>query len=148
MSFVPAGEQIRTHTATGPRAGFWQRLFADIIDSIIIAIAYLILSQILYTAGTLLWALIGIAYFTYLEGGPRGQTVGKSAMQIRVVSLDDGQPLGYQRALGRDLARILSAIPFYLGYLWMLWSRERQTWHDTLSRAVVVPIAAYPLPSR
>jgi uncharacterized RDD family membrane protein YckC len=148
MSFIPTSEQIRTGAATGPRAGFWQRLFADLIDSIIIAIAYLILAQSLHTAGTLLGVLIGIAYFTYLEGGPRGQTIGKSAMQIRVVSLTDGQPLGYQRALGRDLARILSAIPLYLGYLWMLWSRERQTWHDTLTHAIVVPTAAYPPPQQ
>jgi uncharacterized RDD family membrane protein YckC len=60
-------------------------------------------------------------------------------MQIRVVSLTDGQPLGYQRALIRDLARALSAIPFYLGYFWILWSREQQTWHDMLGDAVVVP---------
>jgi uncharacterized RDD family membrane protein YckC len=126
MSFTPTSEQWRTHTASGPRAGFWQRLSADLIDGIVVTIAYLILSHVLHTSGTLLSLLVAIGYFTYLEGGPRGQTLGKSAMQIRVVSLADGQPLGYQRALIRDLARILSAFPFYLGYFWMLWNREKQ----------------------
>jgi uncharacterized RDD family membrane protein YckC len=52
----------------------------------------------------------------------------------------------YQRGLVRELGRILSAIPFYLGYLWMLWDPEKQTWHDKLVRSVVVPVAAYSLP--
>jgi uncharacterized RDD family membrane protein YckC len=33
----------------------------------------------------------------------------------------------------------------YLGYFWMLWDREAQTWHDKLASTVVVPISAYPL---
>jgi uncharacterized RDD family membrane protein YckC len=148
MSFVPTGEQWRASAASGPRAGFWQRLFADLIDGVIVFIVYAILASALNTAGLLLSLLVGVGYFTLLEGGPRGQTLGKSAMHIRVVSLADGQPIGYQRALVRDLARILSAIPIYLGYLWMLWSRERQTWHDAISGVVVVPTAAYPLPPR
>jgi uncharacterized RDD family membrane protein YckC len=148
MSFTPTGAHWHTSVATEARAGFCQRLFADLIDAAILTIAYLILARTLHTSGFLFSLLISVAYFTYLEGGPRGQTLGKSAMQIRVVSLADGQPLGYQRALIRDLARILSAIPFYLGYLWMIWSRERQTWHDTLGGAAVVPVAAYPLPTR
>lgn len=148
MSFVPTGEQWRVGSATGPRAGFWPRLFADLIDTIVVAIAYLVMSQVLKTPGELLWLIVGVAYFTYLEGGPRGQTLGKSAMQIRVVTLADGRPLGYQRALARDLARTLSSIPLYLGYVWMLWSPERQTWHDMFTGAVVVPVSAYPLPSR
>ena len=34
-----------------------------------------------------------------LRGGPTGQTVGKSALGIRVISLSDDQPIGYGRAL-------------------------------------------------
>jgi uncharacterized RDD family membrane protein YckC len=28
---------------------------------------------------------------------------------------------------------------FLLGYLWMLWDSEKQTWHDKAANAVVVP---------
>jgi uncharacterized RDD family membrane protein YckC len=73
----------------------------------------------------------------------RGQTLGKRAMKIRVASLEGGYPIGYQRALIRAAARTLSYIPFCLGYFWMLWSPERQTWHDMLSQAVVVPAARF-----
>ncbi len=30
-----------------------------------------------------------------------------------------------------------------LGYLWMLWDPEKQTWHDKLATTVVVPADAY-----
>jgi uncharacterized RDD family membrane protein YckC len=32
-----------------------------------------------------------------------------------------------------------------LGYLWMLWDKERQTWHDKFANSVVVPVSAYPI---
>lgn len=143
-SFTPTGQQWGPRIAADARAGFWPRAFADLIDGVVLTIAYLILSGALHASGFFFSLLISAVYFTYLEGGPRGQTLGKSAMHIRVISLTDSQPLGYQRALIRDLARLLSAIPFYLGYLWMLWSPERQTWHDTIGGAVVVPVSSYP----
>jgi uncharacterized RDD family membrane protein YckC len=36
---------------------------------------------------------------------------------------------------------IVSAIVFLLGYLWMLWDPEKQTWHDKAAGSVVVPTA-------
>jgi uncharacterized RDD family membrane protein YckC len=34
---------------------------------------------------------------------------------------------------------------FYLGYLWMLWDPQQQTWHDKLVGTTVVPVSAYPV---
>ena len=58
-----------------------------------------------------------------------------------------GGPLGFGRAVLRYFARILSALPCLLGYFWMLWDKERQTWHDKLISDVVVPTSAYPVAS-
>ena len=41
--------------------------------------------------------------------------------------------------------RIVSGFVCLLGYLWMLWDRERQTWHDKVANTVVVPTSAYPV---
>jgi uncharacterized RDD family membrane protein YckC len=41
----------------------------------------------------------------------------------------------------------LSGIVCLLGYLWMLWDKEKQTWHDKLATTVVVPTSAYPVES-
>jgi len=97
------------------------------------------------TGGT--WALFGVLlaaalvavviYFAKLEGGS-GQTLGKRAVGIRVVDAHTGGPIGTGRAVGRYFARIPSAFVCYLGYLWMLWDRDRQTWHDKMTNSQVV----------
>ena len=132
---------------SGPRAGFWRRFAALIVDAILLGILDYILER-LFSNGLaeVLILLISIGYFTTLEGGPRGQTVGKSALGIRVISLDNGDPIGYGRGFIRWVGRIVSTIFFFLGYWWMLWDRESQCWHDKFAGDVVVPVSAYPLP--
>jgi uncharacterized RDD family membrane protein YckC len=98
-----------------------------------------------FSSAQALGYLIGLAYFIYFEGGPTGQTLGKKACGIRVIDFNGAGPIGYGRATGRYFARILSAIPLGLGYFWMLWDKEKQTWHDKLTTSVVVPLTAYPL---
>ena len=130
----------------GPRANFGQRFAAALIDGVLIAIVQFVLAAILgRSAGQGLGGLIGLAYFIYLEGSPSGQTVGKKALNIRVVDADNGGPIGYGRAVLRYFARILSAIPCLLGYFWMLWDKNKQTWHDKITTNVVVPTDAYPV---
>lgn len=79
-----------------------------------------------------------ILYFTILEGGAAGATVGKRALRLRVVR-PDGTPLGFGRALVRTFSRIISAIPLYLGFLWALIDSEGRAWHDVIARSRVVP---------
>jgi uncharacterized RDD family membrane protein YckC len=97
--------------------------------------------------GGLVSLAIGIAYYGYLEGGPTGQTLGKKALGIRVLDLRGGGPIGFSRAVIRYFGRILSALPIFLGYFWMLWDSEKQTWHDKLAGSVVVPVDAFPIES-
>jgi uncharacterized RDD family membrane protein YckC len=143
----PAPEPVGpTGGASGPRAGFWRRLGAVVIDDLILAVPYIVLlvsvdvgvAYIVYTVGS-------YTYFTLLEGGPTGQTVGKRALGIRVIDFRAGGPIGYGRGLLRNVAKLLSGLVFLLGYLWMLWDRENQTWHDKLATTVVVPVDAYPV---
>jgi uncharacterized RDD family membrane protein YckC len=135
-------------TSSGPRAGFWQRFAAALVDGIIVGATSAILYIALENAGEALGILLGIAYYVYLEGaegGPTGQTLGKRALAIRVVDIDTGGPIGYGRALIRYVGRIVSAVVIYLGYLWMLWDGEKQCWHDKFASDVVVPEAWYPI---
>jgi uncharacterized RDD family membrane protein YckC len=124
------------------RAGFWRRFVASLLDGIILGIAGGIIGAILNESengGTVVSILLGIAYYTYLEG-TSGQTLGKKALGIRVVSLEGGGSIGFGRAFIRYIGRIVSAIPLLLGYLWMLWDKEKQTWHDKFAGSVVVPV--------
>jgi len=142
----PFGEEpAKSGAASGPRAGFWRRFAAAFIDGILLGIVNLVLTAALKGVGNALALLVGIAYFVYLEGGATGQTVGKKALGIRVISFDTGGPIGYGRAFIRYIGRILSAIVFLLGYLWMLWDSEKQCWHDKFASDVVVPVSSYPV---
>ena len=124
------------------RAGWWRRFLAALIDGILLSVIQAILRTVIGdAAGIGLGLLIDIAYFTYFHGST-GQTPGDAALSIKVVDLRDGtgRPIGYGRAFIRWLGSILSAIPLFLGYFWMLWDREKQTWHDKMAGSVVVDL--------
>jgi uncharacterized RDD family membrane protein YckC len=133
-------------SGSGPRANFGQRLVAAIIDGIIVGVVGFVVGLIVRNGlGGLLSLALGVAYYGYLEGSPSGQTIGKRMLGIRVYDLRHGGPIGTGRAIGRYFARILSAIPCLLGYFWMLWEREKQTWHDKIVGSIVVPVSSYPV---
>ncbi|GAC1323405.1 MAG: RDD family protein [Thermoleophilaceae bacterium] len=130
---------------SGPRAGFWLRVGAYLIDAILLGVVNAVLTVTLKGAGYGLALIIGIAYFVALEGGPTGQTLGKRALGIRVVDLSGGGAIGYPRAFIRYIGKIISSIPLLLGFFWMLWDSQKQTWHDKLATTVVVPESAFPV---
>lgn len=131
---------------SGPRAGFGARFAAAIIDGIAVGVVSFVLRAVLgFALGTAVGIIIGLAYYVYFEGGPSGQTPGKKAMNIRVIDFLNGGSIDYGRALVRYLGRIVSSLPCGLGYFWMLWDPEKQTWHDKLSNTVVVPTTSYPV---
>ena len=66
-----------------------------------------------------------------------GQTIGKALMGVRVVSVS-GRPLTFFQALFRFLLYPVSAMFFFLGFLWILADNQRQGWHDNLARTYVI----------
>ena len=136
-------ETTSTHSAAivDARAGFWRRFAGAFIDGIVVGIASGILRGVLGTgAGAGLGLLVGAVYFTAFIGAERGQTLGQMALGIRVVGLDNGGSIGYGRALLRWFVSLISAAVILLGYLWMLWDKEKQCWHDKAANDVVVPV--------
>jgi uncharacterized RDD family membrane protein YckC len=127
-------------------ANFGQRLLAAIIDGFIIGVSVQVLAAIGGAISDALGLLInilgfvaGIAYYAYFEGGETGQTIGKKTMNIRTVDANTLQPgIGAGKAIGRYFARWLSAIPCLLGYFWMLWDPDKQTWHDKIVATKVI----------
>jgi uncharacterized RDD family membrane protein YckC len=84
-------------------------------------LAYIVISLI-YSAGMLAW---------------RGQTLGKMAMGIRVVGPDGNHPSFWRAALREVIGKWISQLILNLGYLWMLWDPEQQTWHDKIAGTTV-----------
>ena len=147
MSETPSYSPPGGSGPSGPRSGFWRRFAAALVDGILIGIVGGILGAIFgldRNASNGIGTLLGLVYYTYFEG-TSGQTVGKKALGIRVIDLSGGGPIGYGRAFIRYIGRFVSGIVLLLGYLWMIWDKEKQTWHDKFANSVVVPESAYPV---
>lgn len=142
---MATAEYTSTGRATGPRSGFWRRFGATFVDGLILGVISFVFIALLKGGGYAVGFLVAISYYTYFEGGPRGQTLGKRLLGIRVVDFSTGGPIGYGRAAVRYVTSIVSAIVIYIGYLWMLWDREKQCWHDKTANSVVVPESSYPV---
>lgn len=87
--------------------------------------------------------VVGTLYFALLNGGAKGQTLGKMVWGTRVRSAATGGPLGPGKAAVRYLApALLSLVTFGLIWLpdglWLFWDRRRQTLHDKIVGSVVV----------
>jgi uncharacterized RDD family membrane protein YckC len=148
-------DALRAHVLAAPAAvpafelaGWWRRVWAYVIDVVILFVALVVLvaigsavSEGLAIALVIVWVVaIFLGYWTYFEGGESGQTLGKRALGIRVRS-DTGGRAGYGRAFGRNLiARLIGLIPFVgiVDVLWPLWDGRKQCLHDKAASTIVV----------
>ena len=116
-------------------ASFCRRLAAWIIDGVILGIIIAAVSRI-GGAGWILAYVIPVAYFVLPY--PRvGQTPGKMILGIEV-SAADGGPLKWRKRILRYFGYFISGPPFALGFLWSIWDRNKQAWHDKMAGTVVV----------
>jgi uncharacterized RDD family membrane protein YckC len=146
---APAPVPLRVAAALRP-AGFWIRFVAAMIDGVLL----LVVQGILLSAGWMLSGnganagsavnraanffatLLGAAYgivFHWLWG----QTMGKMALSIKVVSMDGG-PLSFGQATGRYFATFLSAIILCIGFIMAGIRSDKRALHDLLAGTRVV----------
>lgn len=72
-----------------------------------------------------------LAGYFFLLHHMGGQTVGKWVMGLRVVGAE-GSAITYGQSAMRLIGYLISAL-WGLGFLWILWSREKRGWHDFLA---------------
>lgn len=132
--------------------GFWPRVGASVIDTVIIMVITL----------PPLVAIYGWSYFTQQDGpmlaGPadfllswvlpavgvilfwlyKQATPGKMVVSARVVDATTGNTLTVGQAIGRYLAYFVAIVPFFLGIIWVVFDPRKQGWHDKLAGTVVV----------
>ena len=90
-----------------------------------------------------LLAFLALQNGTYLVGFTAGgQTLGKMALGIRVVTADDSAPLGIGRALRRTVMWAILASPAGLGLLTAFFSSDYRGLHDRLAGTRVVRASA------
>ena len=131
-------------------AGFWIRVVASLIDSVLLAIILTPIILAIYgrqyfsavrlIAGPgdflLTWVLPAIAVVVFWIY--RSATPGKLILGLRIVDANSGAPLGTRQSIARYLGYYVSLIPFGLGMLWVAFDPRKQGFHDKLARTVVV----------
>jgi len=134
----PSAPPVMLEAMTLPRASFWERMGAGFLDMIIVGIVVGLLPHIfekLFSdASLLLFVALGYSAGMWTW---KGTTIGGIVLNLKVVRLDD-QPVTFAVALVRGLAAALSFVVLFLGFFWMIWDGEKQTWHDKIAGTVVV----------
>ncbi|HEY5079164.1 MAG TPA: RDD family protein [Opitutaceae bacterium] len=112
-----------------PRAGFWIRMVALMIDVVLVGIVTHMSDwflPVLALYGAALWQL-------------RGATVGGIIFGLKVVRID-GRPSDWVTMIVRALGCFFSLIVVGLGFLWIAFDPQKQAWHDKIAGTVVVRV--------
>jgi uncharacterized RDD family membrane protein YckC len=144
-------------------AGFWKRVVAYSVDSIpIFIITFLIFYFFLGFDQTLkdyrdsdrspeariefysernkvrdTSLIFWLVYCTILEASALKGTFGKRLLRISVVD-KKGDKISFYRSLSRNSSKMLSAIPLFLGFFWVAFTKEKKGWHDMIAKTYVI----------
>jgi uncharacterized RDD family membrane protein YckC len=130
--------------------GFWPRLGASLIDTVLLlavtaplltwiyGAAYWDSDRLLHGPAEFLvnWLLPAVAvvvFWIYRQATP-----GKMAVGARIVDAASGGRPSQRQLVIRYLGYYLSMLPLFLGFLWVAFDPRKQGWHDKLARTVVV----------
>jgi len=130
---APPANPSNLEFTTMPRAGFWIRMGALFIDALLIAV----LVEWMEPTGHLM--LVALAGYGALMWKLKGTTVGGIIFNLRVVRTD-ARDIEWETAIVRALSCFLSLVPAGLGFFWMLFDSNRQTWHDKIAGTIVVRV--------
>ncbi len=169
--------QVPTNTITQPSptvtqptpvyAGFWRRVLAAIIDSILLQVVMSIIS-VIFGIGSALSMLPMLAtdndaaiagmiaslvasmmmliivstivnwlYYSLMESSSLQASLGKMAIGIVVTDLD-GNRITFSRATGRYFSKIISSIILCIGYIMVGFTAKKQGLHDIIAGTLVV----------
>jgi uncharacterized RDD family membrane protein YckC len=95
---------------------------------------------------TMIWALVigglvigNLLYHVIMESSPLQGTIGKAVIGMKVTKVDGSRP-SVINVFVRHMARMLSMLPVFGGYLMILKTAKKQALHDKLSGCVVVKV--------
>jgi hypothetical protein len=116
-----------------PRAGFWIRILALLIDTVIVGVVFHTLDHhnklqlvALAAYGAIMWKL-------------KGTTVGGIVCNLKIVRVD-GREIDWSTAIVRALGCFLSLVVCGLGFIWIAFDPGRQAWHDKIAGTAVVRV--------
>ncbi len=144
---LPAGGSATTvrllpviSAATLPRAGFWIRVGASLLDVIMVAVLFGVFngvfSWLFRVSGSFpFW----FAVYNVTMWAIKGTTIGGIICGLKVVRVDD-RPIGWSVAMVRGLAAFLSLVVAGLGFIWVAFDDDKQSWHDKIAGTTIVHV--------
>lgn len=124
--------------ATLPRAGFWIRTGASLLDFLIIGLATGFVGGVIHLNGPG-FLFIAMATYSAVMWKHKGTTIGGVICGLKVVRLDDG-PIDWSVAIIRALTGFLSFCVAGLGFIWVAFDDEKQSWHDKVAGTTIVKV--------
>ncbi|AET62196.1 transmembrane rdd family protein [Paenibacillus terrae HPL-003] len=148
-------------------AGFWKRVLAHIIDSLILWFVFMIIGLIMFviqvvgdtgpstaeaslitageapifTARMIIQILLNLGavwlYSAIMESSKCRATVGKLALGIVVVD-EHNRKLSFGRASARYWSKLISSIILMIGFIMTAFTAKKQALHDLIARTYVV----------
>jgi uncharacterized RDD family membrane protein YckC len=130
--------------------GFWARVGATLIDTIILLMISAPLMYMFYGDSYLysddfvlgfvdvivnyIFPLVAVLIFwTYKSATP-----GKMAIKAIIVDADTGKRPTTKQYIIRYFGYFISILPLCLGLMWVGWDSKKQGWHDKLAKTVVI----------
>jgi uncharacterized RDD family membrane protein YckC len=131
-------------------AGFWIRVGASLIDTVLMLLIISPLLLLIY--GNTYWlderlikgswdfilnhiapAIVVIIFWVYKSATP-----GKMILDLTIIDAKTGGKPSTAQFIGRYLAYFVAVIPFLLGIIWVGFDKKKQGWHDKLAGTLVV----------
>ncbi|WP_158543327.1 RDD family protein [Dyella psychrodurans] len=160
MDAVDVAEPLSRHVhllpeyAAGMYGGFWMRLAAYLVDSLLISVAFIVVFMFLGLMlphrsavdgqPQILPGLIAIAlvfsvwlYFPLWESSSKQATPGKLALGLLVTN-ENGDRIGFWHSFGRFLGKFISGLILNIGYMMAGWTSRKQALHDLMAGTFVV----------
>jgi len=121
-----------------PRAGFWIRMIALLVDCILVgALTSIVIHPKWFGVDSDHVTLTLLAVYGAVMWKLKGATIGDIVFKLQVVRVD-GREIDWSTAIVRSLGCFLSLVVIGLGFFWIAFDEHKQGWHDKIAGTVVV----------
>jgi uncharacterized RDD family membrane protein YckC len=138
------------HTDSIEYIGFWSRVGASFIDTLLLGMITWPVLTMFYGDGywssdefikgpmdfIMSWLFPAVA--VVLFWAIKQATPGKMAIKAKIVDATTLAEPSVGKCIGRYLAYFISLLPLGLGFIWVAFDDRKQGWHDKLSGTIVI----------
>jgi len=126
-----------TSAAAKRYGGFWIRVVAWLIDTIVLSFATGIIVAVSFGGA---WPIVLVSqwlYEAFMTSSEWQATIGKRVFNLAVTGLN-GERISFARATGRYFAKWISTLLLGIGFVMAAFTERKQGLHDMIAETLVV----------